>query len=406
MTKFQHLREQFPAIQRQYNGSNLVFMDGPGGTQVPQSVIDAVSKYYKTSNANLHGAFITSRESDEVLDTCRSKMADFLGAEGPQTISFGQNMTTLNFALSRAMSRTLQPGDEVLITQLDHEANRGPWLALRQHGIIVKEVRLLSNGYLDYGHLTSQLSERTRLLAMGMSSNLTGTVNNIAIAREQTYRVGAQLLLDAVHYAPHYPIDVQALGCDFLLCSAYKFYGPHIGFLYARPGLLDRLPTDRLRTAPQAAPYSIETGTLNHAAIAGVNAALDFMAGFGEGADFPTKLRDAMTQIGAHEKALLEDLFNGLKDLPGLSIIGPDLSDPRRSPTLAIKVTGKHPKHICQALAENNICAWNGHFYALRATEVLGLLEQGGVTRLGLSAYSDEKDVQRVVGAFKILLKQ
>lgn len=401
MHKFQHLRQQFPALQRQHQGSNLVFMDGPGGTQVPQSVIDAVSGYYKNSNANLHGAFITSQESDVVLDTCRSKMADFLGAEGPHTISFGQNMTTLNFALSRAMSRTLQPGDEVLITQLDHEANRGPWLALRRHGIIVKEVRLLPNGYLDYGHLTSQLSDRTRLLAMGMSSNLTGTVNNIAIAREQTYRVGAQLLLDAVHYAPHYPIDVQALGCDFLLCSAYKFYGPHIGFLYARPGALDQLPTDRLRTAPQVAPYSIETGTLNHAAIAGVNAALDFIAGFGEGADFKVKLRDAMLQIGLHEKALLEDLFNGLNDLPGLSIIGPDLSDHRRSPTLAIKVVGKHPKAISETLAEKNICAWNGHFYALRATEVLGLLEQGGVTRLGISAYCDDSDVERVVGAFK-----
>lgn len=404
MTKFQHLRQQFPALQRQHQGSNLVFMDGPGGTQVPQSVIDAVSSYYKNSNANLHGAFITSQESDVVLDTCRSKMATFLNAEGPHTISIGQNMTTLNYALSRAMSRTLQAGDEVLITQLDHEANRSPWLSLRQHGIIVKEVRLHPNGYLDYGHLASQLSDRTRLLAMGMSSNLTGTVNNIAIAREQTYRVGAQLLLDAVHYAPHYPIDVQALGCDFLLCSAYKFYGPHIGFLYARPGTLDRLPTDRLRTAPQAAPYSIETGTLNHAAIAGVNAALDFIAEFGEGANYQAKLQDAMQQIGIHEKALLEDLFKGLKALPDLSIIGPDLSDSRRSPTLAIKIRGKHPKHICQVLAEKNICAWNGHFYALRATEVLGLLEQGGVTRLGLSAYSNEEDVQRVLKAFENLL--
>lgn len=405
MTQFQHLRQQFPALQRQYKGSKLVFMDGPGGTQVPQAVIDAVSNYYKNSNANLHGPFVTSQESDEVLDTCRLKMADFLGAEGPHTISIGQNMTTLNFALSRAMSRTLQPGDEVLITQLDHEANRGPWLALREHGIIVKEVRLLPNGYLDYGHLTRQLSERTRLLAMGLSSNLTGTVNNIAIAREQTYRVGAQLLLDAVHYAPHYPIDVQTLGCDFLLCSAYKFYGPHLGFLYARPGSLDRLPTDRLRTAPQAAPYCIETGTLNHAAIAGVNAALDFIAGFGEGSDFKSKLRDAMLQIGLHERALLEDLFEGLKSLQGLSILGPDLSDQRRSPTLAIKVAGLHPKLIGQALAEKNICAWNGHFYALRATEVLGLAEKGGVIRLGLSAYSDEEDVERVIEAFKMIIK-
>jgi cysteine desulfurase family protein (TIGR01976 family) len=404
MTKFQHLRQQFPALKRQYQGSNLVFMDGPGGTQVPQAVIDAVNHYYQNSNANLHGAFITSQESDEVLDNCRAKMATFLGAEGPHTISIGQNMTTLNFALSRAMSRTLQPGDEVLITQLDHEANRGPWLSLRAHGIIVKEVRLLKNGYLDYGHLTSQLSDRTRLLAMGMSSNLTGTVNNIAVAREQAYRVGAHLLLDAVHYAPHYPIDVQALGCDFLLCSAYKFYGPHLGFLYARPGLLDTLPTDRLRTAPQAAPYSIETGTLNHAAIAGTGAALDFIAGFGTGADLRSQLLSAMEAIGTHERNLLEQLFQGLQGLPGLSVIGPGLSDQRRSPTLAIKVAGKDPKAICSALAKSNICAWSGHFYALRATEVLGLLEQGGVTRLGLSAYNNTEDVERVIAAFQAIL--
>ena len=396
----EQFRQQFPALQRQHNGNTLVFMDGPGGTQVPQQVIDAISNYYRMSNANTHGAFITAQETDEVLDGAREAVAHFLGAEGPNTISFGQNMTTLNYSLSRAIGRMLQAGDEVLITQLDHEGNRGPWLSLREQGIVVKEVKLKQDGVLDYDDMAAQLSERTRLVALGYASNFMGTVNDVKKARELAYRAGAWLLLDSVHYAPHFPVDVQKAGCDFLLCSAYKFYGPHVGILYSRPGLLDRLPTDRLRTAAQHAPFSIETGTLNHAAIAGVKAAVDFIGSFGKGDHYREKVVDAMNRIHQHEIALAALLYEGLRSLKGVKIIGQPMDAPLRAPTLAVRTKGIRPHLVCERLASRNILAWDGHFYAIRAAEVLGLLEKGGVTRLGISAYTSEEDVERVIAAF------
>ncbi|MCB9274373.1 MAG: cysteine desulfurase-like protein [Lewinellaceae bacterium] len=396
----EQFRKQFPALQREHNGSALVFMDGPGGTQVPQQVIEAISQYYRVSNANTHGAFITAQETDAVVDGTREAMAQFLGAEGPHTISFGQNMTTLNYSLSRAIGRALQPGDEVLITQLDHEGNRGPWLSLREQGIIVKEIRLGQDGMLDYGHMAEQANERTRLIAMGMASNFMGTVNDVKRARKLAYEVGAWLLLDAVHFAPHFPIDVQKIGCDFLLCSAYKFYGPHVGILYSRPGLLDRLQPDRLRTAAQEAPYAIETGTLNHAALAGVKAAVDFIAGFGSGEHYRARLVDAMNAMHRHEIGLAMKLYDGLSRLNGIKVLGPPMSAPLRAPTLAILTWDIPPHTVCEYLASRNILAWDGHFYAIRAAEVLGLLENGGVTRLGISAYTSEKDIEKVLAAF------
>ena len=394
-------RRAFPALHRLHEGRPLIFMDGPGGTQVPEAVIEAGAQYYRRSNANTHGQFLTAQETDAILDNTREACADFLGAEGPHTVSFGQNMTTLNFALARAMVRIWQPGDEVLITQLDHEANRGPWLSLREQGIVVREVRLLPEGRLDYADLADKLSDRTRLLAMGYSSNFMGTINDVAYARRLTYAVGAWLLLDAVHYAPHYAMDVRAIGCDFLLCSAYKFYGPHIGLLYARPGLLDRLPVDRLRTAPQEAPYSMETGTLNHSALAGVGAALHFLASFGEGDSRRQQFVTAMNHIQAHEANLFGQLYEGLQAIPGLTIIGPGVDEGQRAPTLAFTLEGRHPTAICRHLARHHIMAWDGHFYALRAAEVLGLREQGGVTRLGISAYTTAEEIEQVVEAVR-----
>ncbi len=382
------IRLQFPALQRIHNGKKLVFLDGPAGVQVPHVVIDSISNYYKTSNANSHGAFITTKETDIVIDDTRSNVATFLGAEGPHTISFGQNMTTLNFSLSQAIGRALQAGDEILITQLDHESNRGPWLGLRDKGIIVREVALLQNGELDYDDFAAKINERTRLVAMGYAANIFGTINKVEAVRKMTHQVGAWLLVDAVHYAPHLSIDVQALGCDFLLCSAYKFYGPHVGLLYTRPGLLDRLQPDRLRTAAQNAPYSIETGTLNHAALAGVKASIDFIASFGKGEDLRAQILDAMDQIHEHEIALAKKLSDGLNRIEGVTLVGPPVVNGHRAPTLAFTIEGKSPNEVCEYLAEKNICAWAGHFYALRAVEVLGLLERGGVTRMGMSIYN------------------
>lgn len=391
------IRDQFPALQRQHNGKPLIFLDGPAGTQVPQVVIDAITDYYKNSNANTHGQFLTTQETDAIMHATRENLATFLGAEDAHTISLGQNMTTLNFSLSRAIGRLLQPGDEILITQLDHEANRGPWLALREQGIVVKEVRLLPSGMLDYADMERQLNHRTRLLAMGYSSNILGTVNEVLLARKLTYQVGAWLLLDAVHYAPHLPIDVQAIGCDFLLCSAYKFYGPHIGILYSKPGLLDRLPTDRLRTAYQHAPYSIETGTYNHAAAAGTNAAVNFIASLGNGTLQRERILNAMQQISQHEKSLITRLYNGLSNIKGVQVIGLPADTEMRAPTLSFSVAGKSPTEVCQYLASHNVCAWDGHFYAIRATEVLGLLEKGGVTRMGISLYTTEAEVDYTI---------
>ncbi len=393
----QTIRNQFPALKRIHNRKSLIFLDGPAGTQVPNLTIDAISDYYKISNANTHGSFITTQETDAVMKSTRETVATFLGAEGPHNISFGHNMTTLNFSLSRAIGRSLQSGDEILITQLDHEANRGPWLSLREQGVIVREVNLKSDGTLDYEDFANKINEDTRLVAMGWSSNILGTVNEVEKIRALTHQVGAWLMIDAVHYAPHFSMDVQALGCDFLICSAYKFYGPHIGILYCRTGLLDRLQPDRLRTAYQHAPYSIETGTLNHAAIAGVKAGIDFIASVGKGRTLRSKLVNAMHRIHEHEIGLLKQLYDGLASLKKVTIHGQPADVAHRAPTLSFSFKGKTATQVCEYLAQHNICAWSGHFYAIRATEVLGLLEQGGVTRMGISVYNVKKEIDRTL---------
>lgn len=391
------VRRQFPSLHRKHNDLPFVFLDGPAGTQVPNSVIGAISDYYENSNANTHGAFTTTHETDAVIHAMRKSMAVLLGAENEDTISIGQNTTSLNYALARAMSRFLVKGDEVLITQLDHEANRGPWLTLEAFGIKVKEVNLLQAGVLDYDDFAAKINPKTRLVCMGMSSNCIGTVNDFRLVRSLTAKHNALLLLDAVHYAPHFAIDVQSIGCDFLLCSAYKFYGPHVGILYSKPGLLDQLPTDRLRTAGQTAPFSIETGTLNHAAIAGVNAAVHFLAGLGSGNTFRDKIVSAYDAISRHEHRLASELYQGLKKIHGIRIIGQDFSSASRTPTVSFTMEGKTPEEVCAHLAKKNICAWDGHFYAIRAIECLGLLEKGGVTRFGVSLYNTQEEISLAI---------
>ncbi len=394
-------RKDFPSLNREHNGIPLAYFDGPGGTQIPQAVIDSIVNYYKNSNSNTHGFFITTNETDAVIAGARKAMAEFLNAEGGHTISFGANMTSLNFSLSKGIARYLQPGDEILITQLDHEANRGPWLSLRENGIIVREVKLKADGRLDYDDFKEKINEDTRLVALGMASNALGTVNDIKQIRELTYKTGAWLLVDAVHYAPHFPIDVQKLGVDFLLCSVYKFYGPHVGVLYSKEGMLDMLQTDRLRTQEQHAPFSIETGTQNHAAFSGVSAAVDFIASFGEGKERRDRIVSSMQKIGEYEHYLAVMLYEGLLKIPGIKIYGPDFSSTHRAPTISFSLEGKNPVEVCTALGEKAICAWDGHFYALRAIEVLGLLEKGGVTRVGVSLYNTVDEVNRFLDNVK-----
>lgn len=386
-------RADFPSLSRTVDGRPFAFLDGPAGTQVPEAVIGAISGYYRTSNANTHGAFATSRETDAMMKGAREAAAAFLGGESGREISFGANMTTLAFSLSRAFSREFTESDEVVISQLDHEANRGPWDALAEIGVVIREIELKPDGTLDADDMARKITKKTRLVALGMSSNALGTVNDFGRARELASRVGAWLLLDAVHFAPHFPIDVRSIDPDFLLCSAYKFYGPHVGILYTRPGLLDRLDTDRLITADQSAPERIESGTLNHAAIAGVKAAIEYIATWGNGTDLRSRLADAMRSIEAYEFDLARYYWNEVRTIGGVRSWGPGFSSSRRAPTVAITLENVHPDKVGEALSGRGIAVWSGNFYARRPIEILGLLERGGVVRVGISMYNTREEI-------------
>jgi cysteine desulfurase family protein (TIGR01976 family) len=394
-------RKDFPALTRRVQGPALAYLDGPGGSQVPRVVIEAIADFYETCNVNTHGKFSPSEEVDRRMAAARGILADFLGAEDSNCISFGQNMTTLNYALSGAIARTLRPGDEVVITQLDHEANRGPWLRLSREGVIIQEVRLLESGRLDESDMAAKITPRTKVVALGASSNALGTVNDIGLARRLTREVGALLVIDAVHYAPHFPLDVKTLGMDFLLCSGYKFYGPHVGVLYSRPGALDRLPTDRLSVQDPEAPYRIETGTLNHAAIHGLRAAVDYLASWGSGASLRERIVDAMSGISAHEHELAKSYHDSVRSIPGVRVWGPDFSSRARAPTVSITLKNATAGEAAAALGKQGICVWDGHFYAARAVQVLKLEERGGLLRTGISMYSTPDDLQRLLAGIE-----
>jgi cysteine desulfurase family protein (TIGR01976 family) len=388
-------RQDFPALIK---NPGLAFLDGPGGSQVPRAVVDAIADVYASCNVNTHGNFAPSREVDRRMEAARGAVAAFLGAESGSCISFGQSMTTLSFNLSTAIGRTLEKGDEVLITQLDHEANRGPWLGLETRGVVVREVRLLELGELDPADMAAKITPRTKLFAIGASANSLGTVNDIALARRLTREVGALLVVDAVHYAPHFPVDVRALGADFLLCSAYKFYGPHVGVLYSRPGALDHLPTDRLSVQDPAAPYRIETGTLNHAAIDGVRAAVEYIAGWGTGASLRERIVDAMTHISAYEHDLASFYHDAVRRIPGVRVWGPGFGAGRaRAPTVSITLDKVTAAAAATALGDQGVCVWDGDFYAARPVQVLGLAERGGLLRTGISMYNTRDELTRLL---------
>jgi cysteine desulfurase family protein (TIGR01976 family) len=394
-------RRDFPALVK---NPGLAFLDGPGGSQVPRVVVDAIADVYASCNVNTHGNFAPSREVDRRMQVARSVVAAFLGAEDGSCISFGQSMTTLAFNLSSAIGRTLSKGDEVLITQLDHEGNRGPWASLEERGAVVREIRLLESGELDAADMAAKINRRTKLLAIGASANSLGTVNDLALARRLTHEAGALLVVDAVHYAPHFPIDVQALGADFLLCSGYKFYGPHVGVLYSRPGRLDTLPTDRLSVQDPLAPYRIETGTLNHAAIDGVRAAVEYIAGWGSGISLRERIVDAMTNISAYEHELAKDYHDAVRRIPGVRVWGPDFAAGRaRAPTVSITLDKTTAAQAAIALGEQGICVWDGDFYAARPVQVLGLVERGGLLRTGVSMYNTPDELNRLLAALATL---
>ena len=394
------VREHFPALTRTYNGRPIAYFDGPGGTQVPRQVLDAIETAYIERNANFDGAFSTSIDNTAATQRVRESIAAFLGAESAQSISFGANMTTLNYALSHAIARTLKPGDELIVTALDHEANRGPWLGLAAQGIVIREVAIGENGTLDYADFEEKLTPNTKCVAVGLASNSLGTVNDIKRIIASAKQVDALVVGDAVHYAAHFPVDTEELGIDFLLCSAYKFYGPHVGILYAKPGLLDSLETDRLSTQEQHAPYRIETGTLNYPALAGVEAAVEFIGALGEGNGLRTKSHDAMNRIHGYEMQLAKRYWQGLKQFSWLDVHGPDITS-TRTPTVSFSSPLYKPQEIAEHLADRAVQVWHGHFYAQRVLDSLGLSEKGGLVRVGLSMYNTELEVERLLTALE-----
>ena len=411
------LRDQFPALQEtDEQGCPYVFFDGPGGTQIPQSVIDAITDYLIRSNANKGGRFITSHRNDEMLHEAHVAVADLLNAPSPDEIAFGANMTTLTFALSRSIGYTLQPGDEVIVTWLDHDANVAPWLMLEEQGVNIKWVDFdVEDCRLNLEHLASLLTSKTKLVAVGYASNAVGTINPISRIAALTQNVGAWLWVDAVHYAPHGPIDVQSLGCDFLTCSAYKFFGPHIGIVWGKYELLQQLHAYQTRPIAHDVPDKFEWGTLNQEGLAGTIGAINYLAALGReyGGHLAEKLsrfesrrrelKQAMHTIAAYERYLFTYFLAELKTIPGIKIYGitnPDEFD-ERCPTAAFTRDGFTPAQIAAYLGEQGIFVWDGNYMAPNVTVRLGLEDSGGMVRVGLAHYNTKEEVDRLLTALK-----
>lgn len=408
MRNLSDCRQEFPSLNREVNGHPIVYLDGPGGTQVPSSVIAAISRYYETSNANSHGCFTASRETDQLIEQTREAVAAFLGASDASQISFGQNMTTLNFALARAIGRTIQPGDEVIVTDLDHDANVAPWLTLAERGAVIHHVPIQEDTRLDMERFYSLLSDRTKVVAVGYGSNAVGTVNDVYKIRQWTREIGATLVIDAVHFAAHGLIDVKQLDPDFLLCSAYKWFGPHVGILYSGKGALDRLTTDKVRPQVNTSPEKIETGTLNHAALAGVKAAIEFIASLANnsGSSLRENIVRAMQDMYAYEHSLAGQLYRGLKEIPGVTIYGTPVDENLRTPTVSFTMDGLTPGEVAERLGELGIYVWDGDFYAISVIKKLGLAESGGLVRIGFAPYNTEEEVSRVLNAVERIAKK
>jgi cysteine desulfurase family protein (TIGR01976 family) len=396
------IRRQFPALERVVNSRTPVFLDGPGGTQVPRRVIDAMVGYLSECNCNTGGAFTTSRESDRILRGAHEAVADLLNAPSADEVVFGPNMTSLAFALSRAFGRTLKGGDRVLVTRLDHDANVRPWLlAARDAGAEAAFVDVRpEDASLDLDDLTRQLGRGARLLAVACASNAVGTLTDVRRITRMAHDAGALVFVDAVHYAPHCPIDVQDWGCDFLSCSAYKFFGPHVGILWGRRELLERLPAYKVKPSSDALPGRWMTGTQNHEGLAGTAAAVDYIADLGDPAPARrARILSAMEKIQAHEVSLVRRLLEGLARVPRLRVWGPSRPGARRAPTVAVTAADHSPAELATHFAAREIYTWSGNMYALELMERLGLHGTGGVLRLGLVHYNTHEDVDRALAA-------
>lgn len=399
-TSLAQIRAQFPALARQHEGHAVAYFDGPGGTQVPQRVVDAMADYLLHHNANTHWAYPTSAETDALILGAREALADFLNA-CPREIAFANNMTTGTFHLARALGRGWGAGDEIVITDLDHHANVAPWRALeRERGITIRRVDVdLAKGQLDRASLKASLSPRTKLLAIGAGSNALGTINDVAEAARLAHAVGALVFVDAVHYAPHALVDVKAMDCDFLGCSAYKFYGPHVGVIYGKEPLLQALDVPKLAPAPDEAPDRMETGTQNHEGIVGAGAAVDFLASIGTGPTRRARLVSAFHALHEAGMAHFTRLWDGLGAIPGVTRFGPPPDQPR-TPTIAFTVKGHTSEDVTRALVKRGVFTSHGDFYAATIVERLGL-SAPGLVRAGAACYTSADEVERLIAGVR-----
>jgi cysteine desulfurase family protein (TIGR01976 family) len=404
------VRSQFPALAQTLNGHPAVFLDGPGGTQVPQRVIDAIADYLARDNANTGGAYHTSRNTDRMIAEARSAMGDFLNCDADEIV-IGPNMTTLTFAMSRALGRELGPGDEIVLTLLDHDANFSPWKTLEEKGVIIRTVKFNEDDCtLDMHDLAAKIKigKHTRLVAVGYASNAVGTINDVAEVVRLARQAGALSYIDAVHYAPHGPIDVRALDCDFLVCSTYKFFGPHMGVLYGKREHLKRLHPYKVRPNTDNIPNCWEWGTLNHEGIAGIKACVDYWEELGRRAKPAAATRrnailSAHEAIHGHERKMTEKMIAGLLAIPGLKLYG--ISDPRRfenrCATMVVRIEGHTPLELATKLGERGFFTWDGNYYALNVTEQLDVERLGGFLRIGLVHYNTMEEVERLLGALR-----
>lgn len=398
------IRAHFPALERLHDGRPVAYFDGPGGTQVPRQVVEAMADYLYHHNANTHWAYPTSEETDAAIDSARAALATLLNA-APNEVAFGANMTTLTFHLARGLGRAWGPGDEVIITELDHHANVAPWRALeKERGITIRVVPLdLGTFELDWGALERALTPRTRLLAITAGSNALGTMPDVAKATQLAHDAGALSFVDAVHSAPHAIVDVQAVDCDFLACSAYKFYGPHIGVLYGKAERLAALDVPKLLPAPDTIPERFETGTQNHEGIVGAGAAVHFLRSLGTGRDHRAQLVSAMEALHVRGEQLFARMWDGLGAIKGVTRYGPPPGRPR-TPTMAFTIDRVTPEDAARALAAQGVFVSHGDYYALTVVERLGLLPDGMI-RAGCSCYTSEEEVERLIAGVEAITR-
>ncbi len=400
MMSTEEIRGCFPALARTHNGYSVGYFDGPGGTQVPRTVVEAMNDYLYRHNANTHWAYPTSEETDAIIDSVRSVLADFLNA-GPTEIVFGANMTTLTFHLARALGRGYERDDEILVTELDHHANIAPWRTLEKEcGVKVRMVKMIpETGELDWNDFSRHLTRRTKLVAIGAASNALGTINDVKRAGEMAHSSGAKIFVDAVHYAPHELIDVRDWNCDFLACSAYKFYGPHIGIFYGRHNLLDSLDFPKLIPAPDSAPERAETGTQNHEGIAGAAAAVDFLASLTPGPTRRERLYAALKQLHQRGDTLIRQLWNGLQEIGRVRLYGPPPGT-ARTPTIAFTVNGVPSIKVAEKLAKRGLFLSHGDFYAMTVVERLGQAPHG-LVRAGCACYTTPEEVDLLLAGVR-----